>query len=157
MIGTMGVAATLGACSLPERPVVLLTRVDFEVAAEANNGKAFVCHIVVAHSQALMDKLQAMDAVGYFSTADTLLKTHKDSIEVHQFDLIPGRNKLDQEISLKSRKGAKGAFLFAKYLQPGQFMENVGGAKKITVRFLPYKMEVHHDTDLESLIKTMGM
>jgi predicted component of type VI protein secretion system len=150
----MGIAMALSACSLPER-VVFLNKVDFEVAAEANNGKAFVCHIVVAYSQDLLNKLQAMDAAGYFSAADTLSRTHKDAIEVHQFDLIPGRNKLGQEISVGSRTKAKGAFLFAKYLQPGKFTENVGGDWKITVRFLPYKMEIHRGIDLETLTKKL--
>jgi hypothetical protein len=153
----MVAAMAIGACSIiPERNVYL-NRVDFEVAAEANNGKAFTSHVVVAYSQDLMDKLQSMEAAGYFSVADSLSKTYKDSIEIHQFDLVPGRNKLDQEISVRSRTAAKGAFLFAKYLQPGKFMENVGSSWKITVRFLPYKMEVHQDIDFETLKKKMPL
>jgi predicted component of type VI protein secretion system len=153
----IGVAMTMTACiSLPERKVYI-RRVDFEVAADANNGKPFVCHIVIARSHDLLTKLQAMDAPGYFSVADSLSKTYKDAIEVFKYDLIPGRNKLEQDVDVKARTAARGAFLFAKYLQPGRYHEAVGETKKVTVRFLSHKMEVHSDIDLETFIKKMDM
>ncbi|MDR3046133.1 MAG: hypothetical protein LBU51_00780 [Bacteroidales bacterium] len=136
---------------------VWLRKVDFEVDPNANNRNAFVCHIAVAYSKDLYDKLQGMDAKGYFSSVVSLEKTYKDSIEIFKYDMIPGRNKLNQSINLKSYTKAKGAFLFAKYLTPGKFMENVGSARSLVVRFLPYKMEVHSDTNLDALTQKLNL
>jgi hypothetical protein len=130
---------------------VWLRKADFEIDPKANKGEAFECHIVVAYSKDLFDRLQGMDATGYFTGADSLKKTYKDSIEVFNFDMIPGRNKLDQKINLKSYTKALGAFIFAKYSTPGRFAENVGSARSIVVRFLPYKMEVISDANLDSV------
>jgi hypothetical protein len=150
------VCCVIPACNILPETLVWLTRVDFEVDPKANGGKPFVCHIVVAYSKDLYDRLQSMDAKGYFSSATSLEKTYKDSIEVIGFDLIPGRNKTDQSIDIKSRTKAKGAFLYAKYLTPGKFAETIGGARSITVRFLQSNMEVHHDMNLDELWKKTG-
>jgi hypothetical protein len=141
------------ACGVLPDVTVWLKKVDFEVDPNANNGTPFSCHIVVAYSKDLYDKLQGMDAQGYFSNAMSLEKTYRDAIEVFKYDMIPGKNKLSQPINLRSYTKAKGAFLFAKYLSPGKFTENVGKAKNMVVRFLPYKMEIHSDISFESLGK----
>ena len=136
---------------------VWLRQVDFEVDPKANNGAPFACHIAVAYSKDLYDKLQGMDSQGYFSTVSSLEKTYKDSIEIFKFDMIPGRNKLNQNISLRSYTKAKGAFLFAKYSSQGKFMENVGTTKTLVVKFLPYKMEVHSDISLAALSSKLNL
>lgn len=130
---------------------VWLQKADFEVDPKANKGEAFECHITVAYSKDLFDRLQGMDAQGYFTSADSLKKTYKDSIEVFSFDIIPGKNKLDQKIKLKSYNKAQGAFIFAKYSSPGKFAENVGSARSIVVRFMPYNMEVTSDASLDAV------
>ncbi|MDR2459015.1 MAG: hypothetical protein LBD43_02905 [Holosporales bacterium] len=150
------VCCVVPACDMIPETLVWLNKADFEVDPKANGGKPFVCHIVIAYSKDLYDRLQSMDAKGYFSSATSLEKTYKDSIEIFKFDLIPGRNKTDQSIDLKSRSKAKGAFIYAKYLTPGKFAENVGGARNITVRLLQSNMEVHHDIDLNALWKKTG-
>jgi hypothetical protein len=144
-------------CDIFPTVAVWLRKVDFEVDPNANNGNAFVCHIAVAYSKDLYDKLQGMDAKGYFSSVAALEKTYKDSIEIFKYDMIPGRNKLNQSISLSSYTRAKGAFLFAKYLTPGKFMENVGSARSLTVRFLPYKMETHSDISFDALRQKLNL
>ncbi|MDR1034671.1 MAG: hypothetical protein LBL32_01920, partial [Holosporales bacterium] len=105
----------LVACGILPDVRVWLRRADFEVDPKANNGEAFECHITVAYSKDVFDRLQGMDARGYFTSVDSLRKTYKDSIEIFSFDIIPGKNKLDQKIKLKSYSKAQGAFIFAKY------------------------------------------
>jgi hypothetical protein len=131
--------------------------VDFEVDPKANNEQAFECHITIAYSKDLLDRLQGMDAQGYFTSADSLQKTYKDSIEIFSFDMIPGKNKEKQKISLKSYNKALGAFIFAKYSTSGKFAENIGSAKSIVVKFLPHKMEVVSDSTLESLTNKVSI
>jgi hypothetical protein len=143
-------------CGIIPETVVWLRQVDFEVDPKANNGKPFTCHVVIAYSKDLYDRLQSMDAKGYFSSADTLEKTYKDSIEIFKFDMIPGRSKTDQKIDVKSRTKAKGAFLYAKYLTPGRFSENVGSSGVIAVKLLQSNMEVHHNMNLEALWKKVN-
>lgn len=144
-------------CDMLPNVAVWLKKVDFEVDSKANNGQAFVCHIVIAYSKDLYDKLQGMDSKGYFSESISLKKTYKDSIEIFAYDLIPGRNKLNQKISLQSYTKAKGAFIFAKYETPGKFAENIGMAQNLVVRFLPYKMEVHSDINFEALTSQLNV
>ncbi|MDR0640520.1 MAG: hypothetical protein LBF65_02205 [Holosporales bacterium] len=136
---------------------VWLKQVDFEVDPKANKSEAFECHIVAAYSKDLWDRLQSMDAQGYFTSADSLQKTYKDSIEVFSFDIIPGRNKLGQKINLKSYNKAQGAMIFAKYSTPGKFAENVGSSRSMVVRFLPHKMEIVADTDFGTMTKKLGV
>lgn len=147
----IAMAFGLTSCGMIPDVKVWLKKVDFEVDPNANNSQAFVCHIVVAYSVDLANKLQGMDSQGYFTNAATLEKTYKDSIEIFKYDMIPGRNKLDQKIKLRSYNKAKCAFLFAKYLTPGKFMENIGSSATVVVRFLPYKMEISSDLSLDSL------
>ena len=147
----------IASCDMIPSVTVWLRQVDFEVDPKANNGAPFACHIAVAYSKDLYDKLQGMDSQGYFSTVSSLEKTYKDSIEIFKFDMIPGRNKLNQNISLRSYTKAKGAFLFAKYSSPGKFMENVGTTKTLVVKFLPYKMEVHSDISLDALTSKLNL
>lgn len=136
---------------------VWLKKVDFEVDSNANNGQPFVCHIVIAYSKDLYDKLQSMDSKNYFSQSTSLKKTYKDSIEIFSYDLIPGRNKLNQEMKLRSYTKAKGAFIFAKYLTPGKFAENIGMTQNLVVRFAAYKMEIHSDINFEDLTSKINM
>jgi hypothetical protein len=136
---------------------VFLKEVDFEVDPQANRGGAFVCHIVVAYSGDLYMRLQGMDSNGYFTNAESLEKTYKDSIEVFRFDMIPGRDKLARPIKVRSRTKASGAFIFAKYSTPGKFMESIGRARKIVVRFKPNKMEVISGTNLNELKEKMNL
>ena len=141
---------------IPNVPV-WLRKVDFEVDPQANRGSSFVCHITVAYSQDLLEKLKGMsDAKVYFEQVESLKKTYKDSIEIFKFDIIPGRNQLDRQIKLRSYTKAKGAFIFAKYTTPGKYMENVGMAKTLTVEFLPNKMELHSDINLEQLTSQLN-
>ena len=142
----------MAACNMLPNTVVWLRSVDFEVDPQANRGASFVCHITVAYSQDLLEKLKGMpDSKVYFEQVNSLQKTYKDSIQIFKFDMIPGRNQLNRPINLRSYTKAKGAFIFAKYTTPGKFIENVGIARKLTVRFLPNSMEVHSDVNLESL------
>jgi hypothetical protein len=136
---------------------VWLKTVDFEVDPHANKGEAFECHITVAYSKDLLDRLQGMDAQGYFSNVDSLKKTYKDSIEIFSFDIIPGKNKTDQKINLRSYNKAQGAFIFAKYSTPGKFTENVGRSHSMVVRLLPYKMEVVSDTNLDAMTSKINI
>ena len=76
---------------------------------------------------------------------------YKDAIEIFQFDIIPGKNQIGRKINLRSYSRAKGAFVYAKYTTPGKYMENIGLARTLTVRFLPNKMELHSDMSLEKL------
>lgn len=144
-------------CDMLPSTLIWLKKVEFEVDPRANNGNAFSCHIVIPYSKDLYDKLQGFDSKTYFSQVNSLEKTYKDSIETFKYDLIPGKNKLNQEIKLRSYIKAKGAFIFAKYTTPGKFAENVGTSQKIVVRFLPCKMEVHSDISLEALSSKLGI
>lgn len=136
---------------LPSCPV-WLKRVDFEVDPGANSKRPFRCHITVTYSKDLYDKLQGMtDSKHYFEQVENLKKVYKDSIEIFNFDLVPGKNRIDQKISLTSYTKAKGAFIFAKYETPGKFMESIGMIETLTVRFLPSKMETHSNLNLDSL------
>ena len=148
--------ALLAACSLIPDVKVWLNKIDFEVAADANRGDPFVCHIVVPYSKDLYDRLVNMDAQGYFPDSENLQKKYKDSIEVFKFDLVPGKNKLDQKIKLKSYKKAQAAFLFARYSTPGKFAENISDSASWVVRFLPYKMEVVSALSLEALLEKVN-
>lgn len=141
----------LTSCDMVPNVIVWLQRVDFEVDSKANASNPFVCHIVIAYSKDLCDKLQGIDSKGYFSSVNNLKKTYKDSIEIFSYDIIPGKNKLNQEIKPRSYSNAKGAFIFAKYTTQGRFAENIGMARNLVVRFLPYKMELHPDISFESL------
>lgn len=144
-------------CDMIPVVTVWLKKVDFEVDPKANNGTAFSCHIVIAYSKDLYDKLQNMDSKKYFLNSTSLEKTYKDSIQIFQYDLIPGRNKLDNKINLRSYTKAKGAFIFAKYDSQGKFAENIGMAQNLVVRFLPYKMELHTDINFEALTSKLNM
>ena len=145
------------ACNMLPNVPVWLRKVDFEVDPQANRGSSFVCHITVAYSQDLLDKLKGMsDAKVYFEQVESLKKTYKDSIEIFKFDMIPGKNQLDKQIKLRSYIRAKGAFIFAKYTTPGKYMESVGLAKSLTVHFLPNKMELHSDINLEQLTSQLN-
>lgn len=148
----------MASCSLLPNVPVWLKRVDFEVDPQANRGTSFVCHITVAYSQDLLEKLKGMnDAKVYFEQVEALKKTYKDSIEIFKFDMIPGRNQLNRPITLRSYTKAKGAFIFAKYTTPGKYMENIGLAKTLTVNFLPNKMELHSDINLEQLTSQLNI
>ncbi|MDR0744557.1 MAG: hypothetical protein LBE97_01210 [Holosporales bacterium] len=140
------------ACNFLPDVKVWLKKVDFEVAPDANKGEPFPCHIVIAYSQDLHDRLSGMDAQGYFPNYEAMQKKFKDSIEIFKYDMIPGKNKLDQKIKLKSYKKAISAFLFARYSTPGKFMENIGDAASLVVRFLPYKMEVISESSLDAVL-----
>ncbi|MDR3031258.1 MAG: hypothetical protein LBU35_02640 [Holosporales bacterium] len=130
---------------------VWLRKIDFEVNPDANRGEPFVCHVVVAYSKDLYDRLSGMDAQGYFPNSDSLQKKYKDSIKIFKYDMIPGKNKLDQNIKLRSYRKAQAAFLFARYSTPGKFMENISDSASIVVKFLPYKMEVVSAISLEAI------
>ncbi len=147
------VAMTFTACDgIIPNSLVWLRKVDFMVDAQANRGHSFACHIVVAYSQDLLDKLAGMaDAKTYFSQANSLVKTYKDNIQIFKFDLIPGKNRLNQPIQLRSYFKAKGALIFAKYATPGKYMENIGLARTLTVLLLPNKMELHSDISFDKL------
>ena len=147
----------LTSCDMIPAVTVWLKNVDFEVDPKANNGNAFSCHIVIAYSKDLYDKLQNMDSKGYFLNRTSLEKTYKDSIETFKYDLIPGRNRLNQEIKLRSYTKAKGAFIFAKYDSQGKFSENIGMTQNLVVRLLPYKMELHTDIDFDTLISKLNI
>ena len=148
----VGICALVACNNLIPTTFVWLNRIDFEVDPQANRGASFVCHVTVAYSQDLLDKLSGMqDAKVYFEQIDSIKKMYKDAIEVFQFDMIPGRNQLDRKINLRSYSRAKGAFVYAKYTTPGKYMENVGLARTLTVRFLPNKMELHSDMSLDKL------
>lgn len=146
-------------CDMIPVVTVWLKKVDFEVDPKANDDHAFPCHIVIAYSKDLYDKLQNMDSKGYFLNSTSLEKTYKDSIQIFQYDLIPGKNKLDNKINLRSYTKAKGAFIFARYeSQPnGKYAENIGMAQNLVVRFLPYKMELHTDINFEALTSKLNM
>lgn len=135
---------------------VWLKKIDFEVAADANKGEPFVCHIVVPYSKDLYNKLANMDAQGYFPESEALQKKYKDSIEVFKFDIIPGKNKLDQKIKLKSYKKAQAAFLFARYSTPGKFAENISNNVSWVVRFHSHKMEVISAVSLDALTEKVN-
>ena len=147
------VIAGVTACSnVIPTTFVWLRQIDFEVDPQANRGSSFVCHVTVAYSQDLLDKLSGMqDAKVYFEQVNALKKTYKDTIEIFQFDMIPGKNQLNKAINLRSYSKAKGAFVFAKYTTPGKYMENVGMSRTLTVRFLPNKMELHSDISFDKL------
>lgn len=137
------------ACDMIPTSVVWLSSVDFEVDPGANRGRNFVCHITVAYSSDLYEKLKGISSQEYFSQIAQLKKNYKDSIEVFSFDMITGKNQMGREVSLRSYTKAKGAFVFAAYTTPGQFKENVGLARHLTIRFLPSKMELHSDISLD--------
>ncbi len=143
-------------CNVIPSVAVWLKKVDFEVSSDANKGSSFVCHIVAVYASDLKDKIQGMDSQSYFSQVNSLLKTHKDSLEIFRYDLIPGKNKLNQAINLRSYSNAKAVYVFAKYTTPGNFMENLGMAHNVVIRFLPYKMEVHKDIGFDSLKKNLN-
>ena len=130
---------------------VWLKKVDFEVDPGANNGKNFKCHIVVPHTQDLYDSLQGMDAQSYFTKAADIENKYKDSVEIFKYDMITGKNQLNNDVKISYTK-AKGAFVFAEYLTPGKFAENIGSSPMILVKFLPYKMEVKSGMNLDSAI-----
>lgn len=147
------VAIAFSACDgIIPNSLVWLKKVDFMVDAQANMRKSFSCHIAVAYSQDLADKLAGMaDAKAYFSQVNALTRTYKDNIQIFKFDLIPGKNKLAQPIKLRSYFKAKGAFIFAKYTTQGKYMENIGLARTLTVLFLQNKMELHSDISFDKL------
>ena len=151
ILGLVAIAFT--ACdSIIPTSFVWLRKVDFMVDPQANRGHSFACHIAVAYSQDLVDKLTGLaDAKAYFNQVNSLIKTYKDNIQIFKFDLIPGKNRLEQPINLRSYFKAKGAFVFAKYTTPGKYMENVGLARTLTVLLLPNKMELHSDISLDQL------
>ncbi len=122
--------------------VVWIKNVSFQVDPKANNGTPFVCHIVIPYSEDLKSRISSMDSKAYFNNIAKLEKEYKDSIEVFKFDMIPGKNQLGKEVSLKSYAKAKGAYLFAKYSSPGKFAENIGASIIVLVKCLPYKIEV---------------
>ena len=135
---------------------VWLRKIDFEVDPQANRGNSFVCHVTVAYTQDLQNKLNGFaNSKIYFENVENLKKTYKDSIEIFQFDMIPGKNQLDKKINLRSYTKAKGAFVFAKYTTPGKYIENVGLARTLTVRFLSNKMELHSDISLDKLVSEL--
>ena len=143
---------SITACNMLPNVPVWLRKVDFEVDPQANRGSSFVCHITIAYSQDLFEKLRGMsDAKVYFEQVESLKKSYRDSIQIFQFDMIPGKNQLGKEIKLRSYSKAKGAFISAKYTTPGKYMENIGVARTLTVKFLPNKMELHPDISLEKL------
>lgn len=146
----------LTACGMFEDMPVWLQKVDFEVSPDANNRSSFACHIVLAYNQELADRLKSMDARSYFSNLNELERTYKDSFELFKYDLIPGKNKVDQQIQPRSYRSAKAAYVFAKYTTQGRFAESLGNARRVTIRFMPYKMEVIKDISLENLTKTLG-
>lgn len=142
----------LTACGMFQNVPVWLSKVDFEVSPRANGGQPFVCHIAVAYSQDLFEKLRGMsDSKAYFEQVGNLQKAYRDTLELFKFDMVPGRNQIGKNIRLRSYSNAKGAFIFAKYTTAGKFMENVGMARTLTVKFLPNKMELHPDISLERL------
>lgn len=130
---------------------VWLKKVDFQVDPNANKSRAFACHIVVPYSKDLRDRIASMDAQTYFSSINNLEKEYKDSLEIHKYDMIPGKNVLNQIVDIGSYSRAQGAFLFAKYSTQGKFMEDVGGSMSIVVKFLPYKIEVISANSLKEL------
>ena len=151
MLG-LAVAGVTACDSVIPTTFVWLHQLDFEVDPQANGGSSFVCHVTVVYSQDLFDKLSGMkDAKVYFEQVNSLKKTYKDTIEIFKFDMIPGKNQLNKAINLRSYSKAKGAFVFAKYTTPGKYMENVGLARTLIVRFLPNKMELHSDISFEKL------
>ncbi|MDR0630520.1 MAG: hypothetical protein LBF70_00580 [Holosporales bacterium] len=145
----------LSGCGLLPEVYVWLNKVDFEVDPHANRRTPFACHIVVAYSRDLKDKLQGMDSRGYFTNIESIEKIYKDSVQIFKFDIIPGKNKLNQKIDIRSRFKAQGAYIFAKYSTPGKFMENVGNSRSLVVRFMPYKMEIVSDMSFDKLKKML--
>lgn len=132
---------------------VWLVNLNFEVDVKANNGRPFVCHIVVPYSDDLYNRLAGMKASDYFTNSAALKREYKDSIDVVSYDMIPGKNMLDQKLKIKSYTKAKAAFLFARYDNSGVFMENVSSSPSIVVRFLQYKFEVINAMSLDELTK----
>ena len=144
----------LTACEEIERHVIL-RQIDFEVDPQANKGEAFVCHLVVPYSIDLDQRLRGMDAQTYFTQLTDLQKTYKDTLEIFRYDLIPGKNKLNQKVEPRSRFRAKGAYVFAKYSSPGRFAERIGLYNKILVQFSSHKMELQNDFNLKKWTKSI--
>ncbi|MDR1390756.1 MAG: hypothetical protein LBI95_00040 [Holosporales bacterium] len=136
---------------------VWLKKIDFESDPNANGGTPFVCHVVIANSQDLCGKLRGMNSKVYFSKLTSLEKSYRDSLEIIKYDIIPGKNKLDQKITPKSYLKARGAFLFVKYLNPGDFTEEIGAFRNVVIRFLPHGIEVHPDLNLDELTSKLNL
>ena len=154
LAATLLAATFLVACDNLEQHV-LIKSIDFEVDPKANNGEAFACHLVVPYTSELSERLKGMDSQTYFSQLPELQKTYKDALEIFKYDLIPGKNKLNQRIEPRSRVKGRGAYLFAKYTTQGRFAESIGLAKKIVVELLPYKMVLQYNTTLKKLQKQL--
>lgn len=153
----LAVLALVACDSIIPSSLVWLRKVDFMVDALANNKQSFTCHITVAYSQDLYDKLSGMaSSVAYFNQVESLKKTYKDTIQIFSFDLIPGKNRLDQPIKLRSYVRAKGAFIFAKYTTPGKYKESIGLARTLVVNFLSNKMELYSDMSIDKLLKKVS-
>lgn len=148
LLPIIGVAICLCGCSSLERKV-FVKRVDFEVDPKANKGNPFVCHIVVPYSSDLVVKLHGMDAQTYFTQLSELQRLYKDKLEIFSYDIIPGKSRLKEKITPRSRTKAFGAYIFAKYTVNGKFAERLGLNKKILVKFEEYKMTIYDGTSKE--------
>lgn len=129
---------------------VLLKSVDFEVPPDANQSTPFVCHIAVSYKEDIDQILQGLNSKDYFSKMNELKNKYKNSLVYFSYDLIPGKNKINQKIQLDNRKKALGAYIFAKYINDGKFAEHLDSCKKILVQFSEYNMVLQNNETLKS-------
>jgi hypothetical protein len=135
-------------------PKVWLQRASFRVDPKANEGRPFVCHIVISYSKDLYNRLAGMEnAKDYFASVDALEREYKTAMEIFRFDIIPGKDCLNNKIKVSSYARAEGAFLFVKYETHGRFIENIGKLPIIFVECKEASIEILNSNNIKDVLK----
>lgn len=120
---------------------VWLKLVKFKVAEDVNSNAPVGIHLLVIYDKDVLDKLSKMPADRYFAQADQFKKDFDGKVDFYNWEVVPGQNLKDQDIS-PSKNGGLGVLVFARYSSPGDHRASIADDKEslISLERLDFKV-----------------
>jgi type VI secretion system protein len=123
--------ALAGAIKL-DKAKVWLEKVHFKVAKNVNGNAPVAVHLVIVYDDGVLGEISKMTADQYFTAEPQLRKDHSSDIDFFTWEVVPGQEMDDEDISLTQAYG-KGGFVFARYSTPDAHREAIADEEVITL------------------------
>jgi type VI secretion system protein len=111
----------VGGCGMMPKmsPDANVSTVTLSASPDANDGFPVPVDIVVVRTDGLVGTVGALAARDWFAKRDQMRKDAADRMSVWSFEIVAGRTQAPFSISRSDRWDAKGIFVFANYIAPG--------------------------------------
>lgn len=116
-----GLPLLVAGCGLMPKmsPDANVSTVTLSASPDANDGFPVPVDIVVVRTDGLVGTVGALAARDWFAKRDQMRKDAADRMSVWSFEIVAGRTQAPFSISRSDRWDAKGIFVFANYIAPG--------------------------------------